>query len=312
MGPSRHRNWVFTAFKPEGESLEGFEECIKKIYCVDATQYCIFQVEKAPDTQAIHAQGYFQLKNPKSLTGVKRSFSGIHHYEPRRGTHKEAIEYCSKEESRVRAPVSFGLGKDDQGFRSDLERCKAMLDDGKSMRDISDECFRDYIKYHRAFENYRLIHTPLRRWQTHTTVIWGLSGAGKTFKVKQLCAEIENGDFEATYWLHAPTDRRVWWDGYSGQRTVIIDEFEGWMANTFMKRLLDENPFKVETKFGFVEFVAERIFITSNRCPTRWWRRGLGAVRRRIQGDKGVVYFMDNPVTHDLLPYDLPQDPIFE
>lgn len=77
-----------------------------------------------------------------------------------------------------------------------------------------------------------------------------------------------------------------WWCGYTGQDTVVFDEFEGWLTFHEIKRLLDETPVQVEPKGEkLVQFVSKRIIFTSNKLPKHWWRREhyLEALYRRFQ-----------------------------
>jgi len=119
-------------------------------------------------------------------------------------------------------------------------------------------------------------------------VYWGAPGVGKT----RLISDTVNP--QSVYWLSKPNGSRVFWDGYSGQQDVVIDEFFGWMPRDLMCRICDRYPFRVETKGGTVNFTARRVFIISNNSPKSWWPRiGLGPMRRRLEGDHGVCYRMD-------------------
>jgi hypothetical protein len=64
---------------------------------------------------------------------------------------------------------------------------------------------------------------------------------------------------------------------------------------------------RVETKGTSVPFLAKRVIITSNKCPTKWYQRGLGALRRRLSGEIGHVYFKET-YEGDLEDYELPPD----
>ena len=76
-------------------------------------------------------------------------------------------------------------------------------------------------------------------------------------------------EFDAgAYWKQ----RSNWWDGYSTQETVVLDEFYGWLPFDLLLRLCDRYPLLVETKGGQVQFVAKTIIITSNSLPSNWYR----------------------------------------
>jgi len=78
----------------------------------------------------------------------------------------------------------------------------------------------------------------------------------------------------------------TWWDGYSGQPVVVIDEFYGWLGYDFLLRLLDRYSFAVETKGGSVSFTSKLVIFTSNKPPSEWYRniQDLGPLLRRIGG----------------------------
>jgi len=62
-----------------------------------------------------------------------------------------------------------------------------------------------------------------------------------------------------------------WWDGYGGQRDVIIDDFYGGLRFSFMLQLLDRYPLRLQTKGGSVVLLATRFVITSNKHPSDWY-----------------------------------------
>ncbi len=62
-----------------------------------------------------------------------------------------------------------------------------------------------------------------------------------------------------------------WWDGYDGQEDVVMDDFYGWLKWSFLLNLLDRYPMLVPIKGGTKEFVAKRVFITSNKKPEMWY-----------------------------------------
>lgn len=113
---NRFRNCVITAWKqPPDDSI---------VKC----SYFIGQKERAPSTGKIHYQCYVEFENGKSMKTIKKLFGDDCHIEKRRGTQKQAIDYCKKIESRVvdDAPWNKEHGNPNQmGHRSDLD---GMLD----------------------------------------------------------------------------------------------------------------------------------------------------------------------------------------
>jgi len=62
------------------------------------------------------------------------------------------------------------------------------------------------------------------------------------------------------------------WDGYQGQRVVIIDEFRGDIGISNLLRWFDRYPVLVEIKGSSTVLCAEEIYITSNLTPRDWYR----------------------------------------
>lgn len=280
----QHRAWMFTLNNPQNP----FDDPNHWLGNVEAVRYAVWQLERGAESGVVHYQGYVLLNGRgKRLAGMKALHRRCH-WEVRRGTHAQAEEYCSKEDTRIRPPERLGEPPADggPGARSDLVSVKRKLDARVSEKEIADEHFGSWCRYHKAFQRYAGLILPNRVWHSHTTVYWGPPGVGKTRRVS---AEVS----ESVYWLPKPNGTRVFWDGYEGQEDVVIDEFFGWMPRDLMCRLCDRTPFRVETKGGSVPFVAKRIFITSNKAPNAWWSRiGLGPMVRRLSDDLGVVYEM--------------------
>lgn len=274
--PPRHRNWVFTLNNPV------FPLDNPRVWAV-GVQYCVWQLESG-ESGTPHIQGYVVFKHKKSLNQMK-ALHGRAHWEVRRGNHAEAKAYCLKNEGRLAEGEEFGDEPRGAGHRSDLEEVREMLVSGVEEVEIADAHFGSWCRYYRSFRVYKSLRLGVRSWPTYTTVYWGSPGVGKTRRV------FDTINPSSSYWLPKPNGTRVFWDGYSGQEDVVIDEFFGWIPRDLMCRLCDRYPFRVETKGGSVPFVAKRVFITSNSCPGAWWPRvGLGAMRRRLSEPLGVCY----------------------
>ena len=63
-----------------------------------------------------------------------------------------------------------------------------------------------------------------------------------------------------------------------------------------MQVICDRYPAIIDTKGGARNFLATKIWITSNEEPKDWWHRiGLGAMERRLTGDHGQIVHMTQP-----------------
>lgn len=284
----KSKYWVFTLNNPT------IEDHPPNIW--PDVQYVIWQVELGEE-KTEHLQGYVCFVLKKHLTTVKNQCSERAHWERRKGTHLQAKEYCQKSATRVMGPWEHGTDTEiprSQGQRTELILMKRDIDAGVNEKALAskEEYFPTWAKYWKSFERYRLLVMKPRSWWTHTTVYWGPQGTHKSTRVLH-----EAGP--DAYWLRRPNSGgNGWWNGYDGQETVVIDEFYGWLPRNEMLSICNFLPHMVETKGGQMQFVAKRVFITSNDPPSKWWPNvGLGAMERRLSGDLGRVTHMDEADT---------------
>lgn len=106
----------------------------------------IFQKEKAPTTEYVHYQAYFELKTKSTLDKLKDEFTQRAHLETSRGSRVQNRQYCSKEESRVDGPWlsdPFPEGNDSRKSRNAfVEALKCQEDWSKIAEEFTDEAMR--------------------------------------------------------------------------------------------------------------------------------------------------------------------------
>lgn len=261
---SQSKYWLLTVNNPT-EPLTFQDEW--------GVEFAIWQLERG-EAGTPHYQIYVAYKNRKKLVTVKNHFPTAH-CETRRGSHQEAKTYCSKEDSRVEGPWEYGNDTgipSGRGARTDLLAVKRALDEGASEESLWDDNFEQCCKYYRAFERYRAIKLNHSNEVPNVIVIYGPTGTGKS----HYCYE----KYPNAYWKF----QGQWWDGYNGQRDVIIDEFYGWLPWSFLLRLLDHYPFRVETKGGSMTWMGKNIVLTSNSKPRDWYKDtiNISPLARRI------------------------------
>lgn len=265
--------WVFTYNNPD--ALLDFSTC-------KWVRYAIYSEEIGADGTN-HFQGYVELRANRKLSFLKKLIPGAH-WEMRRGTQLEAIRYSSKAEDDtfVAGPYEYGTPTKGQGSRQDLLALKADLDSGKSLRYLSQEHFSTFLRFYRSIQSYMVLNAqqvdrqpPLVSWY------FGPTGTGKSFSCYSA--------YPSAFWLSANN----WWDGYSGERVIVLDDFNGWLPFHFLLRLLDRYPFTVETKGATRIFEATRIILTSNFLPHQLYRKipNIDALIRRIHN---YVFFWDS------------------
>jgi hypothetical protein len=65
----------------------------------------------------------------------------------------------------------------------------------------------------------------------------------------------------------------AWWDGYQGQKKIILEEFRGQMTFGDLLLLLDRYAMRVQIKGGHAQIQAERIVICAPQHPASWGSR---------------------------------------
>jgi len=232
--------------------------------------YAVGQLESAPSTGALHWQFYVHLRTKRRLRGVKFiicRWLGDHatstHLEPMRGTREECIEYCSKSDTRV--GLHFSYGTVPVSKRRGDELCKFLRDGGTILDMAPDPAWDDMLlrfSSNRLRELSELLH-PRKRDPSCAPlceVHYGAPGTGKSRRVFS--------SFPDAY--IKPSGK--WWDHYSGQSIIILDDFDGsFLQFGDFKRIIDRYPAWVEVKGGVIPLLASHFCITTNVYPSHWW-----------------------------------------
>lgn len=254
--------WVFTLNNYTSEE----EQAIKGWVGEKLAKFACFGREQG-ENGTPHLQGYVEFCGKKSLSTLRR-INGRIHWERRKGSAKQAIDYCKKDGDFWQEGVCSG-----QGRRSDLAKIKEAIEEGKDEAFIANEYFNQWVVYRRSFAAYRSLLSTKRTWKSFINVIWGDTGMGKT----RLVFDLHKDDDVFVY------PGGGWFDGYTGQQVVLFDDFRGSGSGVevgFLLRLLDRYPMQVPIKGGFVPWVPKKIYITSNCDPTDWYTL-CGAETRR-------------------------------
>lgn len=253
------------------------EESLKAIAC----KYLVYGRETCPTTGTPHLQGYIEFVNRKSLAMVKTLIPRAHLL-PAKGTAEENRTYCSKEDPLFHEQGEFTS----QGKRTDLVQLLADIKQGNDHRTLIDDHPEAFFKYHVAIDKAMTLFAPKRNWVMHVEWIYGPTGTGKSHYANEAAGEDV---------YRKPPGK--WWDGYTGQNTVILDEYRpDWWTFYYLLLLLDKYPLTVEIKGGTRSFSSRVILITA---PIRWDKmyqkqddEKLNQLGRRITTSKyfGVRY----------------------
>jgi len=230
-------------------------------------KYMVFGYEIAPTTGTPHLQGYTAWENPRSIDKFMKIFitKGVH-IERTRGSPLQASDYC-KEDGKFE---EFGE-LPNQGVRTDWIEAHDMLLKGEEITEVIN-LHPHLLPCQRALREFKnLLLKPLHR-EVNVIVLYGDSGTGKTRFAYDKYPDLYS------------KPRGDWWDGYTGQKTILLDDYYGYIPYCELLRVLDRYPYQVPFKGGFVQAQWNTVIITSNKAPPLWYK-DLGltpALRRRI------------------------------
>lgn len=245
------RNWCFTDF----QILD-----LKTIYeeYKDIIRYICWGIEICPKTKKKHLQGWIQFINKKRMGGVKRIFGCKKlHLETCRASPKLNDIYCKKENNFF----SFGQYVC-QGQRTDLEKIYKDISKGAKVSDIIENNFETYCRYRNGIRDAVEIHTKILTKEFREIDVLYVHGKTNTGKTRTAVKAFKGEDY---YKIEGSSLN--WFDGYNGEKNLIIDEYDNDVKITKMLNLLDGYQLRLPIKGGFTYANWDCVIITSNLTP---------------------------------------------
>lgn len=231
------------------------------------TEQCLYMVlgkEICPTTGTPHIQGFLYFENPRAYPNQKfRAISQGAHDEMTYASPRNNADYC-KEDGDF---WEFGEVPS-QGARTDWDAAHAQLQNGSVADTINTQ--PHLIPCIRALERYKQISEKGSHRDVKVYVFYGSSGTGKTRDAWELNPE-----------LYSKPDGN-WFDGYSGQDCLLLDDYQGDLPYTWLLKILDRYPIQLPVKGGFVTARYTKVIITTNVHPRHWYGGNYDALKRRI------------------------------
>lgn len=239
------------------------------------------------DTQFRHFQIYMVLKQKKRkswiLKHISPDSSKTNHWEIKRGTVAEAIDYVSKEDTRVPDGISFEFGEKpcEERINKAKKRTKDEIQDEfcrvvKKMKseyvpiaDIDEAVITQpgFISVYKALSaNWKGPYRPNLKIVT----LIGPPGCGKSFAVNKWFPNAGS----CVYGNSGPWFQQPW------SRVMIFEEFMGQIPLQTMLTLLDPYPNSLEIKGGHHPAMYDLVIITSNTTPDKWYKNAEEIDRR--------------------------------
>lgn len=287
----RKHHWCVTAFKKD----------IHINYDCKDVLYCMKQLEVCDRTGREHWQIYIEFRTAKRIKQVQRIIGDPHcHCEKRTGSRDQAREYCRKKDTQKLVdgkPVQheFGIWRENNHSKPTLSD---MLATDMNLEDLIIESPVTFVYHHRGLQalyNYRDGKTSSHFRKIDIYVYIGPTGCGKTRRAVA---------YSPDHFKLNPADT-LWFDGYRGQKVLIIDDFNGGIKYRTLLTLCDGYAYNAPVKYGFVWAKWTTIIFTSNVLVQDWYqnksKEELAPLHRRIS----TVIHMGAPVAPRLNFIDL-------
>lgn len=250
----RQRAWAITAWiEPTFDELQ--------------MKYLVYGKEVCPDTGRIHFQTYVYFFNAKTFSACSKFFpSGANRLSPSHEEYfLENLAYCTKDKDYK----EFGT-RPEQGKRTDLNELRDQIIKGKKVDEIVMENPTVYHQYGRTLHKIEdlVLETVFRTEMPEVIWYYGKTGTGKSHKAFE-------GYSHKTHYMLNWSDGGFW-EGYKGQKTVIINEFRGEIPFKTLLEICDKFPFNCKRKGrGPHPLLCSKVIITSCKSPQSIYNHSL-------------------------------------
>lgn len=220
------------------------------------------------DEGVLHWHFYIQLPagQQKSVSSVARMFALIApHVEIRRGTHAEAVAYNTKDEHRVEGPWALGQQVQGPGQRTDLESVARDVYEGRtSVAEVAANAPALFVKQFKGLQALQQQRPAPERQAVAVLAIVGPTSVGKTWNVRR--------SFGNDIYVPLDGNSGNWFDAYTGQRVLLLDEFKGTVRLQTFLRLCEQYSYKADAKHAWAWAAWTFVIVISNSPPTNWWQ----------------------------------------
>lgn len=257
------------------------DELLASITAAFEPTYVIVGLERGEQGRW-HCQGFVAQQSKRGLDRWMARWRGIH-VERRRGRRDQARDYCRKEQRYVESGSLPEPAADGNGGRSGSEKsklpgqlleCMERIKRGERLGELFESYPVVVAQYGRRLQElYTSERARPRCHPPDVVVFWGPTGTGKSRRAYEELHHFCASDF----WV-APSGQLQWFDGFTGHRGALFDDYApneqrngGKEDFRLILRLLDRYPFTVPVKGAFVQWNPKYIYITSNFHPVDWF-----------------------------------------
>ncbi len=175
--------------------------------------------------------------NRKRLTALKKHCPKSHFEIVK--INNGADTYCNKDETRIEGPWTFGVKPARKNVKGDTaRRNRELLEKGAEQAVLDGDIkLQDYQKLERAINQFKLkTAEPYCAGHDRGVWIYGPSRTGKSTYARE----------------HYPNAfdklQNKWFDGYNGQKNIILDDLDTDLLGHHLKRWMDVHACTAESK----------------------------------------------------------------
>lgn len=252
-----------------------------------------------------HFQCYIQLSRSSRITQIQKLFpaGGKFHVESQQKSNWNARNYCWKGQFREHAsghpePSSqifeYGVFSTGSGCRSDILRVKKCIDNGMEHYDIQQDpdnisVYARHGMWCKQYKNDRdeRLSNIVNRPKLDVHVICGETAVGKTESI------YKKFGFDNVYKLTNPKGDNKNWNGYFGQKILVIDDFQSWIKMNEMLQILQNKPYRCRKLNGYRLAQWNKVFITSNTTPEQWYRDEVENLKEAFYGRLDTCLYIE-------------------
>lgn len=235
-----------------------------------------------------HLQGYVETLTRLRQGGLRKIMPNRISAFARLGTQKQAIDYCKKGEQthaewtqfRESGPnfgknskvFEFGVPQTQRGcdlnskenlIQENLKIVREKIKAGATERMLYEEEPLMCARFPKYISKCLSWVKPSIRENLKVELHVGPTRSGKTFQAFQRYPDLYN--------MPVKSGNTLWFNGYAGEKVVLLDDFKGGFGLDQFLRLTDKYPIQVEEKGSTIWFVPELIIITSNFEEINWY-----------------------------------------
>jgi len=281
--------------------------------------YIMFQAEECPTTGTLHYQGYLETIDKMTRKAVMTSLwgtkKGKHFWcAPSKGTAKDNMEYCSKSKTRVPGIEPYQRG-------SPFELIEKTTKKRSRGEEITREAFQ-LDKLPRVTEDNAWLIANYGRRIKDMLHIKALQDAPPRVIERAMECILHIGPKETgkstAMWAGAtltdtynvePANGKLWWDDYTYQNKIILDEFKGEIPARILNKILDKWPLTLEIKGDKRHAHWTKVEVASNYPIKDWYACPIeqATVARRfhkclLYSKLGVPPVLADPITGIAIP----------